>query len=113
MIDFTTTNVYEYGKEHPLTRILEVKEYRQAYTVMWKRLINAFLKVGAELQQRAYVVRDTARKMVQQDEWHQQCLSLTSNDFEASFDGDDIGHIHGIMPFIQKRAMSALQQLDH
>jgi hypothetical protein len=109
--EFTTTNVYEYGHESPLAVILQIPEYRALYTTYWKKLLAAYLHTDGLLVARAALIHDTAALSVVQDQWHQQCLALTTTDFERGATAS-IGNITGMIPWLQKRIATAQQQLD-
>lgn len=109
---FDTTNVYEYGKESPLTAVLQIPEYRAKYTEYWRALLAKYLRLDGNLIARATMLHDIARPALLRDQWHQQSLTLTSEDFETGF-STIVGNITGITQFLEKRIASAESQLDH
>lgn len=108
---FDTTDVYTFNRASPLARILTVPAYRAQYTQIYRRLLKTYLRLDGALLERIRLFHDLAAAPAADDQWHQQCLALSTADFDHSID-QKIGNITGILPFLRARIEASEKQLD-
>lgn len=108
---FDTADVYTFNSASPLARLLTVPAYRAQYTAIYRRLLKTYLRLDGPFLERIRLLRQLAAAPAADDQWHQQCLALTTADFER---GDDaqVGNITGILPFLRARIAASEKQLD-
>ena len=109
---FDTADVYTFNSVSPLARLLTVPAYRAQYTQIYRKLLGTYLRADGPLVERINLIHTLAAAGAQDDQWHQQCLTLTAADFAASNDRR-VGNITGILPFLRARIEASEQQLDN
>jgi len=108
---FDSTDVYTYNTCSPLSKLLTVPEYRKEYTAMYKKLLTTYFREDGPLMERIKLIYQLAEKPAAMDQWHQQCLALSTADFAAGYNSQ-VSNITGLTPFISGRIAASKKQLD-
>ncbi|NNE34365.1 MAG: T9SS type A sorting domain-containing protein, partial [Rhodothermales bacterium] len=117
-MDWTTRDVYEWG--HPnesrplLERILATPALRDRYTFYMRRLLQGAFSRGS-MESGILRRRDAIAELADQDPYRPLDYGFSMDDFRDGYLGPLPSHSHvveGVLPFIDKRALSALSQFD-
>jgi len=108
---FDTTDVYTFNTCSPLNRILTIPEYRAEYTSIYKKLLSTYLREEGPFMDRIKLIYQLAEKPAAMDQWHQQCLALSTADFHTGYNSQ-VENITGLAPFVRARIKASKKQLD-
>jgi len=108
---FDTTDVYTFDNVSPLNRLLTVPKYKAEYTAIYKKLLSTYLTEKGPFMERIKLIYQLAQKPAAMDQWHQQCLALSTNDFIVGYNSK-VENITGLAPFVRARITASKKQLD-
>jgi len=116
-IDWTTRNIYTWSPswgERPLfTRLLEVPQYRARFTNYMHELINTSCNADSVAIMAQHDL-DLISSAVQTDPYHSLDYGFSYNDFLQSIYESWGGQVdYGIVPYVEARNNTALNQLDN
>jgi len=109
---FDEIDVYTFNSVSPLSRLLTIPEYRDEYTSMYKKLMYTYLREEGPLLERIRLIYQLAEKPAAADQWHQQCLALSTTDFQTGYNSQVV-NITGLAPFLHARIKASKKQLDN
>ena len=115
--DWTTRNIYTWSPswgERPLfTRLLQVPQYKTRFTNYMHELINTSCHVDSVAIMAQHDL-DLIAPAVQTDPYHGLDYGFSYNDFLESAEESWGGHVdYGIVPYVEARNNTALNQLDN
>jgi len=108
---FDTIDVYSFNDVSPLHKILTIPEFRAEYTKMYKKLLSTYLEEEGPFMERIKLIYRLAEKPASMDQWHQQCLALSTADFDTGYNSEVV-NITGLAPFVHDRIKASEKQLD-
>lgn len=113
-VDWTVRDIYNWSSGNkPLTiKILQNDIYRDRYSFFMKRFLETTYN-SSELDPFVTALRTRIKDFVEDDLYSTYSYGFTYDDFYFSFDEAWGDHVkEGIMPFISKRSVSALDQVE-